>query len=155
MSAKQDVIGRLESEYDAFRGQIATLPESAFSETWLGDWNLDQLLAHMAGWWNEMSGAFDRVGRGERPVPEGVDYSDSDKWNEGFAAAAKHGKAALQDWDDAFAKYSGAAKSLADDLFGVDPERGRPRIGDRLLDASGISHFGEHRPQLEEWLKKR
>jgi hypothetical protein len=155
MSAKQDVIGKLESEYSAMRGAIEALPEDAYSQTWLGEWNLDQLLAHMAGWWLEMSGAFDRVARGERPVPEGVDYSDADKWNEGFAAAAKHGKAALQVWDDAFAKYAGAANSLGEDLYGLDPERGRPRIGDRLLDASGIAHFGEHRPQLEAWLAGR
>jgi hypothetical protein len=155
MSAKQDVIGKLESEYDAFRSTIAGLPEEAYSEQWLGEWNLDQVLAHMAGWWVEMSGAFERVARGERPVPEGVDYSDADRWNAGFAADARHGTAALQTWDDAFTKYANAAKGLNEDLFGVDPERGRPRIGDRLLDASGIAHLGEHRPQVEEWLAGR
>jgi hypothetical protein len=155
MTAKQDVIGKLESEYQAFRGKVAALPEAAYSETWLGEWNLDQLLAHMAGWWLEMSGGFERVARGERPVPEGVDYSDADKWNAGFAANPKHGKSALQGWDAAFQKYSSAAQALSEDLYGMDPERGRPRIGDRLLDASGIGHFGEHRPQLEEWLAGR
>jgi hypothetical protein len=155
MSGKSDAIGALESSYQAFRGKIAPLPEAAYRETWLGTWSLEQLLAHMAGWFREMSGAFARVERGERPAPPGVDYGNADAWNEGFARQAKAGAAALADWDAAFAQYRDAALTLDEDKYGVDPESGRPRIGNRLLQGAGIGHFEEHQRQLEEWLASR
>lgn len=155
MTARDDQIAKLESGYRRFRDPIAGLPESAYSETWLGDWNLDQVLAHMAGWYREMAGALERVGRGERPAPPGVDYGDTQSFNDRFAANPLHGKAALNDWDDAFDQYVSSARALSEDLYGVDPERGRPRIGDRLLHGAGIGHFEEHQPDLDAWLASR
>ena len=65
------------------------------------------------------------------------------------------GTAALVDWDAAYNAYRSAASALGDDKYGVDPERGRPLIGNRLLQASGIAHFEEHQPQLDAWLESR
>jgi hypothetical protein len=155
MSDKQDAIAQLDAARDQFRAGIAGLPDEAYGETWLGTWNLSQVLAHMAGWWREMSGGFGRVARGERPAPEGVDYSDPQPWNDRFSAAAKPGKAALDDWDAAYAEYRGAAEALDEGLYGVDPEKGRPRIGNRLLQGAGIHHFEEHQPELDAWLASR
>lgn len=155
MSAKSEAIARLQAAHDHFRAQVANLPGEAYSETWLGSWNLSQLLAHMAGWYREMAGGFARVARGERPVPEGVDYSDEDAWNAKFAERAKPGTAALTDWDEAYAAYLAGAEALSEELYGIDPEKGRPRIGDRLLHGAGIGHFEEHTPALEAWLKAR
>jgi len=153
MSDKDQALAELEAAQTGFRAQLAGLPEDAYQDVWLGEWNLNQLLAHMSGWFREMTGGFERVARGERPTPE--DYSDADKWNAGFAAHARVGPDALADFDDAYGGYLAAAKALPDDQYGVDPEKGRPRIGNRLLQASGIGHFEEHRPQLDEWLKAR
>lgn len=155
MSAKSDAIGRLEAAHDEFREKIASLPDEAYNEVWLGTWNLSEVLAHMAGWFREIAGGFERVGRGERPVPEGVDYNDADAWNAKYSALAKPGKAALADWDEAYAAYLAGAQSLAEDLYGTDPDKGRPRIGDRLLQGAGIGHFEEHTPDLDAWLKAR
>lgn len=155
MTDKTTAIAELEQKYVEFRELIADLPDEAYRETWLGSWNLDQLLAHMAGWWREMSGAFARVGRGERPAPDGVDYSDPQPWNDRFAAQAKDGRAALDDWDDAFHQYYAGAKALDDSFYGTDPEKGRPKIGNRLLQGAGLGHFEEHRPELEEWVQGR
>lgn len=155
MSSKQEAIAALDEGYEKFRAGVAGLPAEAYSETWLGTWNLSQLLAHMTGWYGEMTGAIQRVGRGERPTPEGVDYSDADAWNAKFSANAKPGLAALNEWDAAYGAYRDAAAALPDNLYGVDPERGRPLIGNRLLQASGIGHFEEHQPQLDEWLRSR
>ncbi len=155
MTAKSDLLAELQSSSESFRGAIAALPGDAYNERWLGDWNLSQLLAHMAGWWREMAGSFERVARGERPTPEGVDYSDDDAWNARFAAKAKAGSAALADWDEAFAVYRAAAQALPEDQYGVDPAKERPRIGSRLLDGPGIHHFEEHREQLLGWLASR
>lgn len=155
MTSKNMTIHDLELGYQEFRGPIAELDETAYAETWLGTWNLSQLLAHMAGWYREMTGAIERAGRGERPTPEGVDYGDTAPWNERFAKDAKPGKAALSDFDHAYQAYLKAARALPEKMFGTDPERDRPLIGNRLLQGAGIGHFEEHQPELEAWLKAR
>lgn len=155
MSDKAEAIAELEQKYVGFREQFADLPEAAYRETWLGSWSLNQLLAHMAGWWREMAGAFARVAHGERPTPEGVDYSDPQPWNDRFAAQAKDGRAALDDWDDAFHEYYAAAKALDESYYGIDAEKGRPKIGNRLLQGAGTEHFDEHRADLESWVGAR
>jgi hypothetical protein len=66
-----------------------------------------------------------------------------------------HGREALDDFDVAFHEYYAAAKGLDDAFYGIDPEKNRPRIGNRLLQGSGIGHFEEHRPQVEAWLATR
>jgi len=153
MPDKAATIGQLEADYARFRGKFAELPEDAWEEIWLGEWNLSQLLAHMGGWFKEMTGAMERVARGERPTPEGVDYSDADSWNAKFAATASPGKAAIATFDLRFKEYANAAQALPEDLYGE--KDGRPKIGNRLLDASGLHHFAEHEPQLDQWLEAR
>lgn len=155
MSDKTDAIAELDTARDNFRGRIADLPDEAYGEVWLGTWNLSEVLAHMSGWYREMSGGFGRVANGERPAPAGVDYSNPDPWNAKFAAVAKPGKAALADWDEAYGQYRSAAESLDDSFYGVDPEKGRPRIGNRLLHGAGIDHFAEHQGDVDAWLASR
>ena len=155
MSEKLETLATLESKYHEFREKISGLPAQSYDEVWLGEWNLAHLLGHMAGWFGEMTIGLKRVANGERPTPEGVDYSDENAWNAKFAATASPGTAALGDFDGAYAAFRGAAQALPDDKFGADPQTGKPRIGARLLAGPGIHHFDEHRPQLEEWLSKR
>lgn len=155
MSDKQTTITELEAAYVGFRDLIADLPADAYREDFLGEWNLNKVLAHMAGWYREMTPAFGRVASGERPTPAGVDYSNTDEWNAKFAQQSKDGPAALDDFDDAFHGYYAAAKALDESFYGLDPEKGRPKIGNRLLDASGLHHFAEHRPEIEAWLASR
>jgi uncharacterized damage-inducible protein DinB len=155
MSAKAEALAALDDAYRRFRAGIADLDDAAFAETWLGSWNLSQLLAHMAGWYREMAAAFERVARGERPAPPGVDYSDPEPWNQRFAASALPGRAALADWEAAYSAYRTAAEALPDDLYGTDPATGRPRIGNRLLQGAGIGHFEEHQAELDAWLASR
>jgi hypothetical protein len=155
MASKQEALAELDEGYQDFRRQIVGLPDSAYAEDFLGEWNLSQLLAHMSGWFREMTGAIKRVSRGERPTPEGVDYSDADKWNDDFAREAKSGARAFEDWEAAYRAYYDAAAALPEELYGVDPEKGRPRIGNRLLQTAGIDHFKEHRQHLEAWAARR
>lgn len=155
MAEKAEAIAELQAAHDRFRGGIADLPDAKYGETWLGAWNLSQLLAHMSGWYREITPGFARVARGERPTPEGVDYSDTETWNAKFAQNAKRGHAALDDWDEAYAGYLQAAQSLDPSFYGTDPEKGRPKIGNRLLQGAGIGHFEEHQGELEEWLKSK
>lgn len=155
MTDKATAIAELENGYVNFRDLLVPLPHDAYQEVFLGEWNLNKLLAHMAGWYREMAGAIERVGRGERPAPEGVDYGDADTWNARFAQLSKDGPVALDDFDEAFHEYLAAARALGEDFYGTDPEKGRPRIGNRLLTGAGTGHFEEHRPQIEAWLSAR
>jgi len=155
LTDKIAAIHDLELGYQEFRSPLHRLDDAEFSETWLGTWNLSQLLAHMAGWFGEMTEAIRRVERGERPTPEGVDYSNADSWNAKFAESAKPGKAALEQFDGAYQGYLAAANDLPPELFGVDEASGKPKIGNRLLQGAGIGHFAEHQPALDEWLKAR
>ncbi len=155
MPDKKTAIHDLELGYQEFRTPLDRLEDGDFAEVWLGSWNLSQLLAHMAGWYREMTPAFARVAAGDRPTPPGVDYSDADAWNAKFEKLARSGKSALKDFDDAYQAYLAAAKSLPEEFYGTDPEKGRPRIGNRLLQASGIGHFEEHQGQLDAWLKTK
>ena len=155
MTEKADAIAELQAAHDRFRDTIAELPDDKFNETWLGTWNLSQLLAHLTGWYREMSGAFGRVARGERPTPPGVDYSDADSWNARFVLDAVPGRASLARFDAAYADYVAAAQSLDASFYGEDPEKRRPKIGNRLLQGAGIGHFAEHQEQVETWLGAR
>ena len=155
MTDKSAAIHDLELGYQEFRGSLHNLPDSAYGETWLGDWNLSQLLAHLSGWFREMTPAIERAGRGERPTPEGVDYSKSDEWNAKFVLDARPGVAALKDFEEAYAGYLAAAKALPDELYGKDPDSGKARIGNRLLQGAGIGHFAEHQEQLDAWIKAK
>lgn len=155
MVSKAEALAELDAGYARFRAPIADLEDAAFAETWLGSWNLSQCLAHMAGWYREMTGAIDRVAAGQPPVTSGIDYSDTDTWNAKFSAAAKSGRSALADWETAYTAYREAAGALPDHLYGFDPKKNRPLIGNRLLQGAGIGHFEEHQPELERWLASR
>ena len=155
MSEKSESLALLESKCQEFRARISGLPADAYDEVWLGEWNLAKLLAHMAGWFGEMTVGLTRVANGERPTPEGTDYSDADTWNAKFVAVASPGLAALTNFDGAYTRYRDAAKVLPEDKFGTDPATGKMRIGARLLDGPGIHHFDEHRQQIDEWLSAR
>jgi hypothetical protein len=155
MATKAEAIGELEQKYTAFRAKIADLPDAAYYERWLGEWGLIELLAHMGGWFKEMTFAMQRVGRGERPTPEGVDFSNADAWNAKFTATATPGKHGLAAFDAYFKRYSAAAGALSEEMYGVDATSAKPKIGNRLLQGAGIHHFEEHGAELDAWLASR
>jgi hypothetical protein len=119
------------------------------SVIWLDQWNTRDILAHVAGWHTEMGQALNRLGRGERPTPEGVDYSDNDVWNAKFAGAKQDvtpSQMAAQ-LEESFQKYRASAQALPEDRF----EEGR--TVDRIIHTSGINHYVEHGEQIREWRK--
>ena len=116
---------------------------------------MGELLAHMGGWFKEMTFAMQRAGRGERPTPEGVDYSNADTWNARFSATASPGKHGLATFDAYFKRYIEAAKALPEEMYGADATSGKAKIGNRLLQGAGIHHFEEHTAELETWLASR
>ncbi len=99
----------------------------------------------------EMTAAVERAGRGERPTPEGVDYSNADTWNEKFALQANPGEPPLSRGTQPTGRKGGRPSRGA---LRRDPEKGRPDW-QPLLQGAGIHHFEEPQPALETWLKSR
>ena len=150
MTAKDQAFADVERAYVEFRDLLTPLADEAYSETVEGEWDVDQVLAHMAGWFRELAPVFGMLGRGEAP-PAASDYDDS--WNARFAAGALHGAEALDDFDDAFHVFYGAAKLLEDALF--EPAAGEPSAAFGLLAGMGTEHFAEHGRPIEAWLARR
>ena len=147
MANKEDLLKRLDDGYAAFRETFAGLSDVQMTQTWLGDWCVRDILAHIAGWHREMSGGLERMARGERPTPEGVDYSDPDPWNERYAAEKRSLSPAemVADLDASLATFRAAAAALPEDRF----EPGR--TVDRLMHINGIDHYIEHGDQIKQW----
>jgi hypothetical protein len=143
---KRTAIGEVESAFQELLGAVESLDERAMSRVFYGTWCAKDILAHITGWHVAMAAALDRMARGERPTPEGVDYSDADAWNAKFAAGARVQNAAtvVAGLKQSFANYVRAAGALPDDRFGEG------KTANRILETSGFGHYREHLPALRE-----
>lgn len=113
-----------------------------------GTWSVVNLLQHMDGWLREMTPALERLARGERPTPEGVDYSNFDAWNAKFVEVRGEQTVAeaIAAIEESYAAFRAAAE-------GVDAGRfGDNKTANRLVDASGTHHFNEHAGDIEKYL---
>lgn len=147
---RDDVLRTLDSEFDALLQTVAGLGDEQMNRVWFGDWSLRDILAHIAGWHREMVGALERITRGERPVPEGVDYSDADSWNARFAEAALATAPAAMIGELKASKeaFVAAARNVPEDRF----EEGKTAY--RILHTTGIDHYREHTPPIQEWRQR-
>ena len=143
---KPTVINEVQTGFSKVLAAVDGLDEHAMSQVFFGTWSAKDILAHLAGWQHTMTNAMERMGRGERPTPEGVDYSDADGWNAKFAAAMapQNATTVIADLKQSFANYLRAAKALPDDRFGEG------KTVNKLLDASGYGHYAEHLPALQD-----
>ena len=143
---KRTAISEVESAFRELLGAVEALDERAMSRVFYGTWCAKNILAHITGWQIEMTGALERMARGERPTPEGVDFSDADAWNARFAAGANAQNAStiVAGLKQSFANYVRAARALPEDRFGEG------KTVNRLLEASGYGHYREHLPALRE-----
>ncbi|HYM14318.1 MAG TPA: maleylpyruvate isomerase N-terminal domain-containing protein [Dehalococcoidia bacterium] len=147
---KQKTLDEVEAGFKELLAAVEGLDERAMSVRFYGSWNVKDILAHIAGWQHTMTGALERMGRGERPTPEGVDYSDADAWNAKFAAAmtAQNAATVVADLRQSFANYVRAARALPDDRYGEG------KTVNRLLETSGTGHYKEHLPAIREFVAK-
>ncbi len=137
---KPTAIAQVEAEFGTLLAAIKGMDEKAMSRRFYGDWSVKDILAHIAGWHHTMTAAMERMARGERPAPEGVDYSDADGWNAGFAATMRTQSAEtiVADLRQSHANYLRAARAIPDDRFGEG------KTINRLLEGSGFGHYKEH-----------
>ena len=144
--SKSDLLEALDISYDQFLASVQDLSETDMRIVWHGHWSLKDIIAHIAGWHIEMKGALERIGRGEKASPEGVDYSDVESWNRRFTAARRHSAAGpvMEELKAAHAALRDAAKVLPDKRF----ETGRS--GYRILTV-GAEHYSEHGEEIQAW----
>ena len=114
----------------------------------IGEWSVAQLLQHMHGWLTEMTAAVDRMNAGQRPTPEGVDYSDPEDWNPGFVS-----ERGPQTFEAARAAFDNAHIRFFDAVGAVDPARfGDGKTINRMVEGVVTHHYVEHSEDLDQFL---
>ena len=148
---KTETLQQVNDGFAKLLASVEGLDERAMSERFYGDWAPKDILAHVAGWHEQMTAAMERLARGEKPTPEGVDYSDSDAWNARFAGAmrAQDSTTVVATLRQSFANYVRAAETIPDDRYGEG------KTVNRILETSGYGHYNEHLPALEQHSKSR
>ena len=84
MSLLEALLEDLEKSFADLEDAIDGLTHEQLIMTFEDKWSVRDVLGHIVGWHHEMDDALERIARGERPVPEDVDYSDADAWNARF-----------------------------------------------------------------------
>ncbi len=144
---RDELITRLNESFQELVAAVEDLSDEQMTRIWFGDWGAREILAHVAGWHWEMEQALQRISRGERPVPEGVDYNDADAWNAKFASGAsgKSGAEVLEDLRASKQAFVAAAQKVPEDRFAEG------RAAARILETTGFGHYAEHLPPIREW----
>jgi hypothetical protein len=148
MTTRDELIQRLDAAYQDYRSAVEGLGEPQFDKKWLdGQWGAREITAHLTGWLGQLSGGLERMSRGEKPQPEGVDWSDSDRWNATFASHAKGKKHAqiLEELEHGMESFKEAAMMVPEDRYGEG------KTANRLFDGAGIVHFAEHAAVIRLW----
>ena len=149
--SRKELLAELDRSFAELEHAIEGLTHEHMLQRWYGEeWSVRDILAHITGWHHEMDDALERVARGERPTPEGVDYSDVDTWNarfvETWAGASPEAMAAeLVKSKELFVE---AAKQVPEEKF----EEGRAAY--RILTTTGTNHYREHAPQIRAWRER-
>jgi len=150
MSLLDALLDDLEKSFAELQGAIDGLTHEQLVTTFEGEWSVRDMLGHIVGWHHEMDDALERIGRGERPVPEGVDYSDSDAWNARFAETWRNAspEAVVAELTVSKNLFVEAARQVPDEKF----EEGRAAY--RIVTTTGTNHYAEHAPLIRAWRKR-
>jgi hypothetical protein len=147
---KQELLQQVEEGFQQLLAAVEDLSEEAATRIWYGSWSVRDIIAHIAGWHREMAAALERLARGERPTPEGVDYSDADAWNARFAQAP-----AGSPWQQVLAELKASKEALLAAAQQVPEERFQEgRAAFRILHNVAIDHYQEHIPAILEWRRR-
>ncbi len=146
MSKKDDMLDRLDDSYTRFRDAFAELPDTHMTEPAFEGWNLCDVVAHLAGWNRVASSTLERIARGERLSPSGVDYSDTKSWNEHFISERRGEppEAVIDDLDKSFSTFRASVDAMPEDWF----EARRIHVGLLLIETD---HYLEHATQITRW----
>jgi len=150
MSLKDDLLRELDESFQALQTSYQGLQEEQMNRPWLGAWGIREILIHAGAWLREMTAAFERLARGERAIPDEIDYSDEDAWNALFVEERKLAPVAevLQELQTHYRHYRQAAQALPQERWAPN------KTATRILHQSGIDHFQEHAQQIREWRQR-
>ena len=146
-TTKEELLNEAAREYKSFHEALQGLNESQMTEVWLGTWSVKDIVAHIAGWHEEMGPALERLARGERPIREGVSYDDVDAWNARFASARRGTPVAdvLLELDKTHEYFLRAAAGVPGDRFQVG------KTAWKIVDQNTAHHYREHADQVRAW----
>ena len=148
--ARDDLVKQVESAFQDLQQSINGLTPEQMLEEWYDGWTVRDILGHIIGWHDASEDILLRMARGEPPVPDGVDYNDSDAWNARFAEAWRIAspESAATELIASQQRFVEAARHLPDEKF----EEGR--TADRLLLGNGAHHYNEHAAAILAWREK-
>jgi uncharacterized protein (TIGR03083 family) len=143
---KQSIVQEIRDGYKAYMDAVEGLSEEQLTKPFLGDWSVREITGHIIGWQEQMTLGFERMARGERPTPEGVNWQDGQAWNDKFAAdvQSRTGTELVQELDSRVEQMIAALQALPDDRFGEG------KTANRMAETSGFGHFGEHTPEIQQ-----
>jgi hypothetical protein len=150
MTSRADLIGDLEGAFSGLQASLDGLSRDQMLREWYDGWTVRDILGHIIGWHEATTDIFARMAQGERPVPEGVDYSDSDAWNARFAKIwqGRSPEDAVAELAASKQRMVGAAKEVPEERF----EEGR--TARRALVGNGAHHYREHAAAIREWRER-
>lgn len=150
MSNLDKLLADLEHSFANLQESMEGLTHEQFLIKWFGDWCVYDICSHIIGWHHEMDDALERIARGEKPVPDGIDYSNSDAWNARFIETWQQssGQAVLAELVSSKDIFVAAARLVPDEKF----EEGRAAF--RILHTAAIDHYAEHAKDINDWRKK-
>lgn len=147
----QRLVPELDAAFAELRASYAGLDEAAKTVVMQGRWALRDILAHIAGWHQEMTAALERLARGERATLEGTDYRDPDPWNARFVEARRRLTPAQVE-ADLEASFAGFRRAL---LAVPEPRRRPERTAGQIAREAGFEHYRHHAAQIRRWRERR
>lgn len=149
MTDRSSTLSAMEEAKADFDSRLNRVDEAHGSwEGAIGEWSVAQLLQHMHGWLTEMTTGVERMNAGQRPTPEGVDYSDPEDWNPRFVA--ERGE---QSYEVARAEFDTAHDEFVAAVGEVDADRfGEGKTINRMVEGVVTHHYAEHCDDIDRFL---
>jgi hypothetical protein len=149
-SRREELLAELDEAFAGLQATHRDLPEARKRVVMQGTWSVKDILVHIAGWHREMAAALARIARGERAVPEGVDYTNFDAWNARFVEAARATPLAEVEKElaESFAAFRQAISTLPENRLIPG------RTADRIVHEAGMDHYRHHAAQIKTWRER-
>jgi hypothetical protein len=144
MSDKQTIIQELRSAYQEYRDAVDGLDDQQLTTPFLDVWSVRDITGHIVGWHEQFLIGLERMGRGERPSPEGANWGEVQSWNDRFAAQYREAdpRVLLTELDGRVEAVVTAIQALPDDRFGEG------KTASRMAAGMGYEHFREHAAEV-------
>ena len=143
---KQALVADYRAAYSEFRTAVEGLTEDQMTKPFLDSWSVREVVGHIAGWHDQMTLGFERMAQGQRPTPEGVNWGDTQGFNDRFAqeVSGRNPVELIQELDGKVQRFISAIEALPDDRFGEG------KTANRMAAGAGYEHFREHAADIKQ-----